>query len=132
MLDPQLRALLEGPNFIHVATVMADGSPHSTAVWCGFHGERPCFFTANAQSLKARNVARDPRVALSVVARDNPYRTGQLRGRVVEVIGGDVAQAVIDEMSVKYTGEPFPMRGGDIYVIDADTSRFTELPFTER
>jgi hypothetical protein len=35
-------------------------------------------------------------------------------------------------MAVKYTGEPFPIRSGDIYVIEAETSRFTELPFKER
>jgi hypothetical protein len=33
MLDPQVRALLEAPNFVHVATLMADGSPQSVAVW---------------------------------------------------------------------------------------------------
>ena len=132
MLDAQVRALLEGPNFIHLATVMADGAPHSTTVWCGFYGDKPCFFTANPQSLKARNVARDPRVALSVVDRANPYRTGQLRGRVAEVISGDAALEVIDQMAVKHTGAPFPMRKGDIYVIDVERSRYTELPFSER
>src|SRR3712207_8012161 len=29
-LDPQLRELLEGPNFIHLATLMTDGAPHAT------------------------------------------------------------------------------------------------------
>jgi PPOX class probable F420-dependent enzyme len=132
MLDDRVRALLQAPNFIHLATVMADGAPHSTPVWCGFYEDRPCFFTANAQSLKARNVANDARVAISVVDRENPYKSGQLRGRVAEVVSGDAALEVIDQMAVKHTGAPFPMRSGQIYVIDVERSRYTELPFSER
>lgn len=131
MLDPDVRALLEKPNYVHVATLMPDGSPHSVAVWCGFHGDRPCFFTQTT-SQKARNLARDPRVAMSVVDRDNPYRTGRLRGVVTDVLTGDEALTVIDAISESYTGAPFPMRSGQVYVVDVSHSGFMELPFTER
>jgi PPOX class probable F420-dependent enzyme len=130
MLDPDVRALLEAPNYVHVATLMPDGSPHSVAVWCGFHDDRPCFFT-QATSQKARNLEPDPRVAISVIDRENPYRTGRLRGRVAEVLTGDEALAVIDAISVSYTGQPFPMRSGQVYVVDVARSGFMELPFTE-
>jgi PPOX class probable F420-dependent enzyme len=131
MLDPQVRALLEAPNFVHLATMMADGSPHSVAVWCGFAGDNPCFFTQPG-SVKARNVERDPRVAMSVIDRENPYRTGQLRGKVVQVQTGDYALAVMDQMSIKHTGERFPVRRGQLYVIDVERSAFSELPFKDR
>src|SRR4051794_19489690 len=32
-MDPETRAFLEGPNFGHLATLMADGAPHSVALW---------------------------------------------------------------------------------------------------
>ena len=129
-LDPQVRALLEGRNFAHVATLMADGAPHSVPVWMGIEDGRPVYFTANLSSTKARNIARDPRVAVSVVDGENPYRNGQLRGRAETVLEGDEAQVVIDRLAQKYTGADFPMRGGVVYVIDVAWSRFTELPFT--
>ncbi len=108
-LDPEVRALLEAPNFAHVATLLPDGSPASVAVWAGVHDGRPYFFT-QPQSQKARNLARDGRIALSVVDRDNPYRTGRLRGQVTETIEGDAALELIDRLAVTYTGQPFPRR----------------------
>lgn len=129
-LDPDVRALLEAPNFVHVATLLGDGSPTSVAVWAGVHEGRPYFFT-QPQSQKARNLARDGRIALSVVDRDNPYRTGRLRGTVDETIEGDAALELIDRLAVAYTGQPFPMRSGVVYLIDVARSAFFELPFAD-
>ena len=129
-LDPEVRALLAGPNFAHVATLLPDGAPVSVAVWAGLHDERPYFFT-QPQSQKARNLARDGRIALSVVDRDNPYRTGRLRGTVTETVEGDAALELIDALSVAYTGEPFPMRSGVVYLIDVTRSASMTLPFAD-
>ena len=71
-IDDDVRSLFEGANFGHLATLMADGSPHSVAVWVGLEGDQVAFFT-QPQSLKARNIARDPRVAISITDHDNPY-----------------------------------------------------------
>lgn len=78
-LDPQVRELLEGANFVSLATLTGEGAPHATTVWAAVEDGRPCFFT-QPSSFKARNIDRDPRVAMTVVDRDNPYRSGQLRG----------------------------------------------------
>ena len=129
-LDPAVRELLEGANFVSLATLTGDDAPHATAVWAAVEGGRPCFFTQPA-SLKARNVARDPRVAITVVDRDNPYRSGQLRGAVTEVVEGEAALEIIDRMARKYTGADFPMRSGNVYLIDVSYSRLTELPFAD-
>lgn len=129
-LDPGVRELLEGANFVSLSTLTADGSPHGTTVWAGVEGDRPCFFT-QPTSFKARNIAADPRVAMTVTDRDNPYRTGQLRGRVVETIEGEAALPVIDRISRTYTGADFPMRSGVVFLIDVAGSRLTELPFTD-
>ena len=74
-LPDEVRTLLEGPNYGHVATLMPDGSPHSVAVWVGVEDGRIVFFTQSG-SRKARNVEGDPRVAVSITDYENPYRTG--------------------------------------------------------
>ena len=129
-LDPDVRALLEAPNFAHVATLLSDGSPVSVAVWAGIHEDRPYFFT-QPQSQKARNLARDGRIALSVIDRDNPYRSGRLRGTVTDTIEGDAALELIDRLAVAYTGQPFPMRSGVVFLVDVARSACFELPFSD-
>jgi hypothetical protein len=82
-------------------------------------------------SLKGRNTRRDPRVAVSIVDPDNPYEEVQLRGRVVEC-RPDPDLAIMDPVSHKYTGKPFPMRGAEgrvALVIEVDRARYTKLPF---
>ncbi len=130
-LDPEVRKLLEGANFVSLATLTAEGAPHATTVWAHVERGHPCFFT-QPSSFKARNIDLDPRVAMTVVDRDNPYRSGQLRGHVVETIWDEEGLEIIDRMSRKYTGEDFPMRTGVVYVIEVATSRFTELPFSDK
>ena len=130
-LSDDVKALFAGANFGHVATVMPDGSPHSVAVWVGLEGDRIAFFT-QPSSQKARNLARDPRVAVSITDHDNPYRTARVRGRVAATLEGDAALEVIDRLSVRYTGEPFPMRSGIVFLIEPERAGFMELPFADR
>jgi hypothetical protein len=89
------------------------------------------FFT-QATSPKARDVARDPRVALSVTDRQNPYRSAWLRGRVARVIEGEEALTIIDLISHAYIGRPFPMRSGNVFVIEPEAQGSADLPFKDR
>ena len=127
-LPGDVRTLLEGANIAHLATLLPDGSPHSVAVWVGTRGDDVVFFTQE-RSRKARNLRADPRVAISVVDSANPYATAWLRGRVVETLEGDAALEAIDELAYKYTGEPFPMRSGTLYLIEAERAGSMTLPF---
>jgi len=131
-VDENVRGLLEGRNFAHVATLMPDGAPHSSVMWAGLDGDRVMAFTGSPDSRKARNLAADGRVAISIVDSDNPYRTAQIRGHVAETRRGAEALEAMDRLAVQYTGEPFPWRTdeGTLYLIDVDWSRFAELPFT--
>jgi PPOX class probable F420-dependent enzyme len=109
---------------------MADGSPQSVPVWVGREGERILVCTSEG-SLKAANTRRDPRVALSIVDFQNPYEEAQLRGRVVER-RPDSDLRIMDPVSHKYTGKPFPMRdpqGRVALVIEIDKARYAKLPF---
>jgi PPOX class probable F420-dependent enzyme len=127
-LSDEIRALFEGPNYGHVATVMPDGSPHSVPVWVGIEGDRVVFFTQEG-SQKARNLGRDARCAISITDHEQPYRSARVRGRVVDKLTGEAALEVMDRISRRYTGEPFPMRSGVLFVIEPERTGFTELPF---
>ena len=131
-LSPDVRALLDEPNFAHLATLMPDGSPQSAPVWVGVEGDHVLVATGEG-SLKAKNTRLDPRVSLSVVAMDNPYREAQLRGRVVER-RPDAKFEVMDRISRKYIGKEFPMRTNPeqrvVLVIEVQRARYTVLPFS--
>ena len=129
-LPPEIREMFEKPNYGHLATLTADGSPASVALWVGMEGDRIVFFTQDT-SVKARNIARDPRVGISMIDRDNPYRTARVRGRVVDTRHGDAALEVIDRIARKFTGQDFPMRSGVVYEVEPDHTGYMELPFEE-
>jgi len=132
-LPDDVRALFEGANFAHLATLMPDGAPHSVAIWAGLEGDNVVFFTQEG-SLKANNMQRDARVAFSITDHDNPYRTAQLRGEVVEVRGAEAANELADQLAVKYTGEPFPYKPptSRLYVVAIHKVRSSQLPFEHR
>lgn len=130
-LSDDLKALLRGANFAHLATLMPDGSPQVAPVWVDLQGDRVLVSTGEG-SLKAKNTKRDPRVGLSLVAFDNPYLEAQLRGRVVER-WTDADFRIMDRISRKYTAKAFPMRdnpdGRVVLVIEIERARLTRLPF---
>jgi PPOX class probable F420-dependent enzyme len=132
-LPDDVRALFEGANFAHLATLMPDGAPHSVAVWAGLEGDNVVFFTQEG-SLKARNIAKDARIAISITDHDDPYRTAQLRGAVVEVREAEAAHELADELALRYTGEPFPYKPptSRLYVVEVHRVRSTQLPFEHR
>jgi PPOX class probable F420-dependent enzyme len=109
--------LLKKPAFANLATLNADGSPQVTPVWVDFDGKHVIVNTARGR-VKARNLGREPRVALSIADPENPYRYLGIQGRVVEMTeaGGD---AHIDAMAKKYLGkDTYPFRApGEVRVI---------------
>ena len=125
--DPDVRALFAGANFVHLATLLPDGSPHSVAIWADEHDDEHVVFFTAPTSRKARNLEGDPRLAMSLVDRDNPYRTAMLRGRLVDRIVGEEGAAIVDRISHKYTGKPFPYPSDNAYVVEATHSRMVVL-----
>jgi PPOX class probable F420-dependent enzyme len=108
-IPDEVRALLEEPNFVHLSTLRVDGSPRNWVVWVGLEGDHILVCTGES-NWKARDMRRDPRVGLSVTDQANPYRMATLQGRVVEVRPDEDCR-YMDPISVKYTSEPFPVRG---------------------
>jgi PPOX class probable F420-dependent enzyme len=129
-LTDELRALLDAANYVHLSTLRADGSPRNWVVWVGLEGDRVLVCTGD-QTWKAKDMVRDPRVALSVTDGANPYRMAAAQGRVVEV-RDDADCRYMDPISHKYTGQPFPVRGpGRVcFVIDIALAGGRTLGFT--
>jgi PPOX class probable F420-dependent enzyme len=127
-LSEGVRALFQRANFAHVATVLPSGAPHSVPVWIALEGDRIAFFTQPG-SRKARNLSADPRVAISIIDHEKPCRMAQIRGRVVETVGGEDALAIMDRMALRYTGKPFPLRRGIALLVEPEKVFEMELPF---
>jgi PPOX class probable F420-dependent enzyme len=107
-LSGKARKLFEDPNFLFVATINADGSPQVTPVWTALDNGHITFNTAVGR-VKERNLRRDPRVGLSITAKDNPMDKVDIAGRVVDFVEGDEAYAQIDDLAEKYIGQrPYP------------------------
>lgn len=110
-LPSDVRALLDAPNYAHLSTVRADGSPRNHVVWVGREGDRLLVCTSE-DTWKAQDMRHDPRVSVSVVDSADPYRMAAIQGRVVE-IRADHDCRFMDPIAMKYTGKPFPSRGPD-------------------
>jgi PPOX class probable F420-dependent enzyme len=129
-LPDDVRALLDAPNYVHLSTLRADGSPRNWVVWVGVEGDQLLICTGDS-TWKARDMRRDPRVAISVVDLANPYRMAAVQGRVAEVRPDEDCR-YMDPISVKYTGVPFPHRGpGRVcFVIEIEKAGQRTLSFT--
>ncbi|MGW2596447.1 PPOX class F420-dependent oxidoreductase [Streptomyces klenkii] len=103
--NEEARKLLDGRNFATVATLNKDGAPQTSVVWIARDGDAVLFSTT-AGRLKARNLARDPRVSLTVFDTENPYRSVDIRG-TVELIE-DREKSLPLKLSHKYLGEDPP------------------------
>jgi len=111
------RNLFTKKAFAHLATVGRDSAPQVTPVWCDFDGTHVRINTARGR-VKERNLQQNPRVALSLMDPDNPYRYLQIRGRVVEMTEQG-ADAHIDALAKKYLGQDrYPnRRPGEVRVM---------------
>ena len=101
--------LVRQPAFANLATLMKDGSPHVTPVWFDYDGS---FVRVNSAvgRVKDRNMRNNPRVALSIMDPQNPYRYLEIRGRVTE-ISREGADEHIDALAKKYlNAERYPHR----------------------
>jgi PPOX class probable F420-dependent enzyme len=109
-LNEDVRRKIEGPNLAFLAEVMEDGSPHVSPVWIELENGHLTFNTAVGR-LKERNMRLDPRVAISIADKDDPYDKVDIRGRVVEIVEGEEADRQIDRLAKKYTGrDTYPWR----------------------
>jgi PPOX class probable F420-dependent enzyme len=122
-LDEDTVRLAKGKNLATVVTLMPDGQPQALLTWVDSDGEHVLVNT-EPQRQRARNVRRDPRITVLIHSADDPWDWSEVRGRVVETVGGDEARKHIDELSRKYVGtdyrNPIGPQGRVILKIAAD------------
>jgi PPOX class probable F420-dependent enzyme len=99
-LNESAREVLDGPHFAVLATSNADGRPQSSVIFVKRDGDTVVFSTITGR-LKTRNMARDPRVSLLVVDKEN--------GRYVEIRGSveitdDPEKRLLYEMYDRFMG----------------------------
>jgi PPOX class probable F420-dependent enzyme len=125
-LNDAARQLLDGRNFATVATLGPDGQPQSSVVWVDRDGDT-VLFSVTADKQKARNLARDPRVSVSVFDIDNPYHSVEIRGTADLVEDPD--KSVPERLSQKYLGQSPPPESPDIvrFVARVTPSRINEF-----
>lgn len=117
-IPPQYRDLVDCPPVAALTTLMPDGRPQTTVVWCDFDGE--CVRVNTMRGFrKERNMRRDPRVSLLCYDPREPLRYLEIRGEVIEMTE-DGALAHLDALSDKYTGA-FPYFGSCVPVELKDT-----------
>lgn len=54
--------------------------------------------------MKHKNVSHDPRIAVSIADKNNPFEMISIRGKVIEQITGDEARKHVDKLAKKYLG----------------------------
>lgn len=104
-LPPESFDLFDDRNFAVVATLLPDGSPQATVVWVERDGDRAVVFNSQRGRSKPANLERDPRVAITVIDQDDPYRYVQVRGRAT--LSEEGAREHIDALARKYTGADY-------------------------
>lgn len=113
-LPSELGAFLAGPRPCVMATVRADGAPVTVACWYELDGGR-VVLTMEEGARRIAHLRTNPAVSLTVLA-DDWYNYATLLGRVVEFTP-DPDLSVIDRLSVRYSGGPYPER--DIALVTA-------------
>ena len=109
-LPADLIAMLRQASTCYLATTMPDGSPQLTRTWVDTDGDHLLINTVQGYQ-KAKNIERDPRVAVSISDPVNPSRYHAVRGQVVNVTAEGGAEQ-IEALAQRYLGGPYPWYGG--------------------
>ncbi|HUT06660.1 MAG TPA: PPOX class F420-dependent oxidoreductase [Nitrosopumilaceae archaeon] len=111
-MDKKAIKLFQDKNLVFIATIMKDGSPQLSPVWANFEDGYIMVNTAEGR-IKHKNVINDPRVAVSVVAKNNPLDMTTIRGKVVEMIP-DYDYKHADRLTLQYMGrDHYPFKRKD-------------------
>jgi len=110
--------LLRTTTVAHIATIGPKGEPQITPVWFDWDGNTIRFSQTTTRQ-KFRNLQRDPRIALSIVDPNNPYRYLEIRGKVVR-IEEDPDLHFLNAMTKRYLGRdtyPWHQPGDEHFII---------------
>lgn len=103
-IPPSHLDLVECPPVAALTTLMPDGYPQTSVVWCDFDGRHVRVNTMRGFR-KERNMRRDPRVTLLSYDPRRPLRYLEIRGLVVSMTEEGAAEH-LDALASKYAGRP--------------------------
>ena len=98
------RDLIEGPLVVTLATVMPNGQPHTTAIWCRYDGTHILFSTSQGAQ-KEKNMRQNPLISLMALDLQNPHRYLEIRGTVEEMFT-EGALEELNRITHLNTGQP--------------------------
>ena len=101
-IPDDFRDLIDGPRVAALTTVMPDGHPQTTAVWCNFDGTH-VLVNVMRRFRKEKNMRRNPRVTLLCYDPREALRSLEVHGRVVEMTETGALEH-LDSLSILYTG----------------------------
>jgi PPOX class probable F420-dependent enzyme len=105
-LTEEQREFARAGNFATLTTLLPDGRPAAQVMWVDSDDE--CILiNTEIHRQKFKSIEGDPRVAVCIWQRDDPYQYMELRGRVVEIVRGEPARQHIDELAMRYFGRPY-------------------------
>ena len=105
----RIDAFLSEPNPAVIGTVRPDGSPFTAATWYVWEDGR-VLVNMDEGRKRLEYMREEPRVSLTVLGKDDWYRSVTLRGRIVSV-EDDADFSGIDRLSRHYMGQPYSDRG---------------------
>jgi PPOX class probable F420-dependent enzyme len=114
--------LIDGPYSVSLSTVMPDGQPQVTPVWCN---RKDGFIFINVMKgfRKEKNMRLNPRVSLLAYDPKNPLRNIEIRGCVVEMTeegalehDDELARLYLGKSDAKFFGDAVPAELQERYI----------------
>ncbi|MCL4871527.1 MAG: PPOX class F420-dependent oxidoreductase [Anaerolineae bacterium] len=84
LIPDSYRDLLDGPVLVTLVTLLPDGQPHASPVWCNYDGTHILLNTTRGRQ-KEKNMKARPQATVLAVDPTDPYRYLEVRGRIVEM-----------------------------------------------
>ena len=117
-------ALIDGPYTVALSTVLPDGQPQTTPVWCNRQGDY-LFINVMKGFRKEKNMRLNPRVSLLIYDPRNPLHNIEIRGLVIEMTEEGAVEHN-DELARLYLGKPDARFFGDAVAVELQ-SRYTPV-----
>jgi len=106
MLEEKTRQLASGKNFAVLTTLFPDGTPQSHVMWVDHDGEH-ILINTEVHRRKFKNLSEDTRATVTIIDSENAYSYVEVRGRVVDQVGGQEARDHINALSQRYFGKDY-------------------------
>ena len=116
--------LIDGPYVVALTTVMPDGQPQTTPVWCN-RNEGYIFINVMKGFRKEKNMRSNPKVSLLAYDPKNPLHNIEIRGCVIEMTENGAVEH-LDELTQLYLKKPNAKFFGDSIPAELQ-SRFTPV-----